>query len=425
MIESPYSVVSSGTLGQMSCFFSESGELFVCGNNEYGQLGLGTINHHNVPQKLSIPGNHPVISLSCGARHTAIVTVEGKLYSFGHNDKLQLGVRSQEKVASPLYVPHHSRFIAVSCGNNHTLTLTCDFEVYSFGSNDFGQLGVGPKSNVGLNKVNFPERIISISCGNDHSIALSASGKLYTWGSNSSGQLGLSHSNNVNRPEEFNRVHDRILKVVAGYMHTAVFTEKGELFAFGFIHNDLKFGSDGKLIKSFPPQDKIISLASGSAHILALSASGAVYGYGVNGHGQLGGDIKLITHVQEITSLRGRKIVQISTGFQHSVALTSTGQVFSFGRNERGQLGIGHSKLQTTPAQVNIPGVKRIIDIFNLSQHSPLMDASLVSEEITTNINLPLPENYHPNYGLQFQQATIEETSLPFPQSFSIVGNKK
>jgi len=254
---------------------------------------------------------------------------------------------------------------------------------------------------------------------------LAASGKLYGWGSNSSGQLGLFHSDNVNRPELFTRVPERIIKVVAGYMHTAILTEKGELFAFGFMHSELKFGQDGKLIKSFPHQDRIISLASGSAHILALSASGMLYGYGVNGHGQLGNDAKLLNHVQEITSLRGKKITQISTGFQHSVALTSAGQVFSFGRNERGQLGIGHNKLQTGPAQVNIPGVHRIIDIFNLSQHSALMDSSLVSHEAPTNVNLPLPENYHPDYALQFQQDTIEETSLPLPQSFSIIGNKK
>jgi len=314
----------------------------------------------------------------------------------------------------------------VSCGNNHTLALTSDFEVYSFGANDFGQLGVGPRANVGLNKVSFPEGISSISCGNDHSVAIGASGKLYVWGSNSSGQLGLSHNDNVNRPEEFTGILDKIVKVAAGYMHTAVLTEKGELFVFGFLHNDLKFGYYGKLVKSFPPHERIIALASGSTHILALADNGFVFGYGVNGHGQLGTESpKLFSQVQDITSLRGKKITQISTGFQHSLALTSTGQVFSFGRNERGQLGIGHTKLQPTPTQVNIPGVKRIIDIFNLSQHSPLLDPSMVSEEIT-NVNLPVPENYHPDYALQFQQQnTSEESSLPLPQSFSIIGNKK
>jgi len=424
MIESHYNILSTGFLGQCSFYLGDSGELFCCGNNEYGQLGLGNTTHQSTPQKFSVPGNQPVISLSCGTRHTAIVTVEGKLYTFGHNDKMQLGMPSQEKITSPLYIQHPSRFIAVSCGNNHTLVLTNEFEVYSFGSNEVGQLGV-PRATSGLNYVSLPEKIVGITCGSDHSAALGASGKLYTWGGGSNGQLGLSHNCDVNRPEEFTGIPDKIVKVAAGYMHTAVLNEKGELFLFGFIHNDLKFGHDGKLVKTFPAHDRIIGLASGSAHILALTASGSVYGMGVNGHGQLGIDGKLITQVQDITPLRGKKVTAISTGFQHTIAL-SAGQAFAFGRNERGQLGVGHNKAQPTVAQVNIPGARRIVDIFNLSQHSQLIDASQVSEEIVQNIVLPTPSNYHPDYALQFQQqpTSYEETSLPLPQSFSIIGKK-
>jgi alpha-tubulin suppressor-like RCC1 family protein len=427
MITSDYSVVDCGFLGQNSFFLSEHRDLFVCGNNEYGQLGLGNTTHQNLPQRFPVPRNQSIISLSSGTRHSAFVTVEGKLYSFGHNDKKQLGaVHAPEKVASPLYVQSQYRFIAVSCGNQHTLALTDNFEVISFGSNDFGQLGV-PRPNVGLNKVNLPEKIISIICGHDHSAALSGTGKLYTWGCGTSGQLGLGHSENVNRPEVFVGIPDRIVKVVCGYMHTAVFSEKGELFVFGFMHNDLKFGEDGKLVKSFPANDPVVSIASGSAHILVLTASGFVQGFGANGHGQLGIDGKVITKFQDISSLRGRKISQIATGFQHSFALTNTGQVLAFGRNERGQLGLGHSKgVQDIPAPVNIPGVNRIIDIYNLSQHAPLLSASMVAEEVE-EITLSSPDQtYHPDYHLQFQALeSHEETSLPLPQTFSIIGKKK
>jgi alpha-tubulin suppressor-like RCC1 family protein len=227
-------------------------------------------------------------------------------------------------------VNHNARFIAVSCGNNHTLALSSDFDVYSCGSNEVGQLGVS-RAVTGFNHVSLPEKIVSIVSGNDHSAALGESGKLYTWGCGNSGQLGLGHSDNVQFPEEFTGIRERIVKVVCGYMHTAVLNERGELFVFGFLHNELKFGGDGKLVKTFPQHDRVVALASGSAHILALTASGVVYGYGVNGHGQLGIDgPKLITEFTEITSLRGKKVTHISTGFQHSVVLTSTGQVFAF-----------------------------------------------------------------------------------------------
>jgi len=421
-----YAVISNGSLGQNTFFLSASGELYVSGHNEYGQLGIGNTNHQSVPQRFPTPGNHRVISISSGTRHSAIVTVEGKLYGFGHNDKRQITPSSQEKIASPYYIQHHERFIAVSCGNNHTLALTNNFEVYSFGSNDFGQLGCGPRANAGLNKVDLPERAVSVVAGHDHSCALTESGKLYVWGCGTSGQLGLEHSQNINRPEEFTNIQDRIVKVACGYMHTAVISEKGDLFVFGFIHNELKFGFSGKLIKNFPPNDPVVSLASGSTHLLVLTATGFVYGYGVNGHGQLGVDgTPRFNNVQDISALRGRKIVQIATGFQHSVVLTSAGQALGFGRNEKGQLGVGHNKPQTTPGPVAIPGVNTIQDLFNFSQHTGLIAASQVSEEIVTDISLPPPENYHRDYDLQFQQGvqTSEET-LTLPQTFSIIGRK-
>jgi alpha-tubulin suppressor-like RCC1 family protein len=428
MRSADYVVVSNGSLGQNTFFLSASGELYVTGHNEYGQLGIGNTIHQSVPQRFPTPGNNRVISISSGTRHSAIVTVEGKLYGFGHNDKRQITSNtSQEKIVSPYYIQHHERFIAVSCGNNHTLVLTNKNEVYSIGSNDFGQLGCGPRANAGFNKVDLPERAVSIVAGHDHSCAITESGKLFVWGCGTSGQLGLEHSQNINRPEEFTGIQDRIVKVACGYMHTAIISDKGDLYVFGFIHNELKFGYSGKLIKNFPPNDPVVALASGSTHLLVLTATGFVFGYGVNGHGQLGMDgVPRFSNVQDISALRGRKITQIATGFQHSVVITSAGQALGFGRNEKGQLGVGHNKPVPSPATVAIPGVNTIQDLFNFSQHTGLIDASQVSEEIVTDISLPPPSNYHPDYHLQFQSGvqTSEETNLTLPQTFSIIGRK-
>jgi len=181
-----------------------------------------------------------------------------------------------------------------------------------------------------------------------------------------------------------------------------------------------------KKVRNFPLTDRVVSLTSGSTHILLLTASGAVYGYGINGHGQLGMDSKVVTPMQEIYPLKGKKVTQVAAGFQHTVALTSAGQVYTFGRNERGQLGVGHVKPQTTPFLVNIPGVRRIIDIFHLSQQSPLSDVA--SDDIEETITeLPFPKTvYHEDYTLQFDQNSIQQDTvdLPLPQNFSIVGNK-
>jgi len=322
-------------------------------------------------------------------------------------------------------VQTNEKFVAVSCGNNHTLALSSNFQVFSFGSNDFGQLGI-PKPSSMLNRVPIDERVVAVICGHDHSAALTDNGAVYTWGCGTSGQLGLSHSQNENLPQKLSSVTDKIVKIACGYMHTTCLSENGDLYIFGFIHNDLKFGNSGKKVRSFPLSDPVVSLATGSTHILVLTASGAVYCMGVNGHGQLALDDKIVLQMQELYPLKGKKVIQLAAGFQHTVALTSTGQVYAFGRNERGQLGVGHSKLQPTPSVVNIPGVKRIIDIFHLSQQAPLSDVSGIIEEHV--VELPLPAtHYHENFNLQFQSGVIEQEDVdlpPLPQSFSIVGNK-
>uniref|UniRef100_A0A6B2L5F4 RCC1-like domain-containing protein n=1 Tax=Arcella intermedia TaxID=1963864 RepID=A0A6B2L5F4_9EUKA len=412
-------------MGQTSWFLSSSNAIYVSGNNEYGQLGIGSYAHQNVPQLFTSPSGKQVINLSSGCRHTAIITEDGKLYSFGHNDQQQCGVRGQDKLSSPTLVPSSVRFVMVSCGNAHTLALSEDGKVYAFGGNAFGQLGVSRPQ--GLSAVEIDERVVSISAGNDHSAALSESGQVYTWGCGTSGQLGLDHSDNVQFPEKLSSISDKVTKVSCGYMHTAVLTEKGDVHVFGFLNNELKFGQTGKKVGSFP-SDKVKTLASGSTHILVLTYSGKVYGIGVNGHGQLASTEKILTQLQEIAPLQGKKINQVATGFQHSLALTNSGQVLAFGRNERGQLGVGHSKLQTTPAQLKIPNVSTLVDIFQMSQLQPLRASSNI-EEITETLPLPVPSTvYHEQYNLDLsQQAPLQtesiETELPLPQFFKI--NKK
>ncbi|KAF9432864.1 hypothetical protein BGZ76_010224 [Entomortierella beljakovae] len=84
---------------------------------------------------------------------------------------------------------------------------------------------------------------------------------------------------------------------------------------------------------------------SGEAHMLALSDNGTLYSWGTGRHGQLGhGDLESISFPKPVESLQGIRIIGAACGASFSVALSDTGDIYSFGLNDHGQLGIGTNK---------------------------------------------------------------------------------
>ena len=87
-------------------------------------------------------------------------------------------------------------------------------------------------------------------------------------------------------------------------------------------------------------------ISAGNSHSLALDQNGNIYSWGRNNYGHLGNgtttDSNTPVQVKTTgTPMEGKKIVQISTGIDHSLALDQDGNVYSWGRNNYGQLGNG------------------------------------------------------------------------------------
>jgi alpha-tubulin suppressor-like RCC1 family protein len=120
----------------------------------------------------------------------------------------------------------------------------------------------------------------------------------------------------------------------------------------------------------------IVSTSCGSQHTLALSSTGEVYAYGMNYDGALGlGKEQLISHTpQKIESLSRHRIVAISAGTESSLFLTDKGKVFACGSNEFGQCGIkGENKLFVPTLLSSISSI-RIAQIATKTYHSALLD---------------------------------------------------
>jgi len=132
----------------------------------------------------------------------------------------------------------------------------------------------------------------------------------------------------------------------------------GKLYSWGsgdfgrLGHGDNLPHKSAKLVEILRDKD-IRKIACGERHSLALAADGALYSWGFGGDGQLGhGNYQVQTLPALITALRGEHIIDVSCGNKHTAALTSGGDVYCWGDNSRGQLGLGDFRKQHTPRRV-------------------------------------------------------------------------
>jgi len=226
-------VVLAGCSYHHSVFLCSDGTVFSCGRNDSGQLGHGDTVDKKTPQAiLSAP--RQILSISCGQFHTVLSTSLGQVFVCGKNDYGQLGIESTNnvKVFTKLPMqPEIDNIFQVCCGYYHTLILTNTGIVAGFGRNDYGQLGFGhsqpkvytPTIIAGLRD----KGVIMLAAGCYHSITVTSNGMLYVFGRNNHGQLAtgdLEERHNPHPIDDF--VGQKILSVSAGFYHTLVLTSE-------------------------------------------------------------------------------------------------------------------------------------------------------------------------------------------------------
>ncbi|CAI6349035.1 unnamed protein product [Macrosiphum euphorbiae] len=205
----------------------ENGDVYVWGSNSDRQLGLNSVEEDsvNVSVPTIVPIALPVLYVSCGHTHTAFVTRIGDLYTCGDREygKLGHGLWSLSRVDTT------EKIVRVACGANHTIALNDAGKVFVCGNNDCGQIGL---RNVTSQGHLYPcpitnEPIVQIVCGQSHSAFITASGKLFMCGDGKYGKLGID-VNQITTPTLVLAFVDKNLNVQmvsCGGNHTLVHAE--------------------------------------------------------------------------------------------------------------------------------------------------------------------------------------------------------
>ncbi|RKG74727.1 hypothetical protein D7W82_37590 [Corallococcus sp. CA049B] len=260
--------------------------------------------------------------VAAGAYHSLAVRTDGVVWSWGQNTDGQLGrgVTSAVPQATPLPITLPRRMTAVAAGSGHSLALDETGHVWAWGRNDRGQAGgLDPSARVLVpTQVPLLSGITAIAARSDYSLAVDANGSVWAWGQNSHGELGQPLAG----PDD--NAHPTPVQVVIPAL------APGDPYL-PQAPSDLTDPAD---------VTKIVSVAAGGHHVLALGRTGRVWAWGRNDFAQVGTGASSAP-VLTPTLIRTWVTAAIAAGEFHSILYDNEvpRHAVSWGLNGSGQGG--------------------------------------------------------------------------------------
>ncbi|GAB4835272.1 hypothetical protein Ancab_000181 [Ancistrocladus abbreviatus] len=320
-----------------------------------------------------------VHNIACGGHHAALVTKQGEMFSWGEESGGRLGHGVDSDVAQPKLIDalSNTNIELVACGEHHTCAVTLSGDLYTWGDGtfSFGLLGHGNEMSHWVpRRVNGPlegVHVSYISCGPWHTAVVTSAGQLFTFGDGTFGVLGHGDRKSVSIPREVESLKGlRTVRAACGVWHTAAVVEvmvgnsgssncsSGKLFTWGdgdkgrLGHGD----RESKLVPTCVAalvEPNFCQVACGHSLTVALTTSGHVYTMGSPVYGQLGNpqaDGKLPTRVEG--KLSKNFVEEIACGAYHIAVLTSRTEVYTWGKGANGRLGHGNTEDRNAPTLV-------------------------------------------------------------------------
>jgi len=330
--------------------------LWVWGSNSSGQLGLGNTTPYSSPKQVGSLITWSTIA--SGAYHMMAIK-GGALWSWGYGANGRLGIGNATDYSSPKQIGAYTDWLTIAGGGEHSLAIKTDGTMWGWGNGTDGRVGNGTAFATNNSPVQIGALTTwsKISGGAYHSMAIKTDGTLWTWGFNSQGQLGDGTITSRSSPVQIGALTNWS-KVAGGSQHTLAIKTDGTLWAWGYnflgalgLSNTTKYSSPVQV----GSLTTWLEIAAGAYYnSFAIKTDGTLWSWGYNNEGQLGNgttnnenspiQVGALTTWSQIAGGNG------SGGY--AKAITTSGHLYMWGRNNEGQLGLGNTTNYSSPKQV-------------------------------------------------------------------------
>jgi len=397
-------IVAISAGGRHSLALEQNGIVWAWGSDTLGTLGDGVASADRwypyevsqalqrpspigtlaTPQFDRAPGSYPgalqvhisdtsadatIKSVASGYDHVIAETSEG-FWGWGSNYYSQLGVAAgyptpdpnKTLYKNPIQLSGFEGATRMVLGSRHNLVLKNDGTVWTSGGNDSGQLGRDTNSqpSATLQAVNGLSGVTAIAGGGFTNLALKSDGTVWQWGA---GKVNTPTPDFHTTPVQVIGLSG-ITSIATSGFHFLALRNDGTVWAWGRnYHSQLGDGASTDRVTPIqvPGLSGVAAVGTGNEFSFAIKADGTVWGWGDNTYGQLGLGTSFDPNHANPTQINGISgVVSIMGGYDHTVALTANGTVWTWGTNFDGQLG-GSVFEQLTPAALTtISGIKSI-----------------------------------------------------------------
>ena len=391
------------------------GQVYSSGYNGYGNLGNNTTNGRNkfgkVIESIEEETKEPtylsnVKQIEAGNETTIAIKKDGTAVAWGYNGYGQLsnGNTTNALLATELKYNKDGdkvdEIIDVAVSNEGTTIVRKDGKVWTVGKNNLGQVGDGSITNrteytcISKSRISFdksPIRIKGIGKTEDISAKMIAGfNLLYNSVDNQKFEFSIKNSNIAQIGKNTGKVtsvkkgktqatvtdvysgekstvdvyvlgnEDLTFPQIENYNYSTVTLKaNGEVWSYGYNgYGQLGTGdTSNKILPTYTGINNIVSIALGSAHTVAVDKDGHVWTWGYNNYGQLGNGTTTSSYTKvQVKSPDGEgvleNIIAVAAGDSYSLALDKDGNVYAWGYNGYGNLGLGDTNTRTLPVKV-------------------------------------------------------------------------
>tara|TARA_B110000211_G_scaffold41852_1_gene43494 strand:+ start:593 stop:5065 length:4473 start_codon:yes stop_codon:yes gene_type:complete len=407
---------------------SEDKSLWGWGRDQDGQLGIGENPNaiypdhvdYRTPQLLNNSTTWKTVS--AGSFHGNAIDAEGKLWGWGYADNSydQNGFNTIKY--TPTQVGTESDWEFVSCGYQNTYLIKDNGTLWVMGLNILGSSGLGENpTEEGIVQIGIDSDWSNVSSYGRGAIALKNNGQLYVWGHNDNGKLGFDSSITpyISNPTQIPGTENiNFLYADVGRRHGLASDIDGNFYGWGenlsgqLGNGEIATYEEFQLIDTGDIKVSQVSAAGRTSGF--ITEGGSMRMFGSNDTGQLGYGEDAITNpntpivVNLGEELEGATITKYNSSSIAQGVLTDDGQLWVWGDNEYGRLGLGHADRVEENYYPNRIGEES--DVWTDFSHS---GQNLYAVKNNKLYGAGQNDNYNMGLGLLNSQSQLSMTEIP------------